>query len=256
LKNHKINVQQRFGQTAQDYVTSQVHATGIDLELHLEIAQPKPDWQVLDIATGGGHTARLFAPHVQHVIATDFTLPMLHAAKDSTQTDNITFCAADAEDLPFSNNTFDLITCRIAAHHFHDCYRFVMESARCLKAGGLLLIQDHVNANDERTANYLDAFERLRDTSHKKAYAEYEWRGMFADAGLTVTDVRRLSRPAGGLVEWAQRQRCSDETIEKLQVMLHQAPPKAREILQPQLTGTPYADFVHAYIIIAGTKSR
>lgn len=248
-------MRERFGKTAQDYVTSQVHATGLDLELHLEIAKPDPHWQMLDIATGGGHTARLFAPYVQHVIASDFTLPMLDAARESTTAENVTFCAADAEDLPFPDNTFDLITCRIAAHHFSDCFRFVMESARCLRPGGVLLVQDHVNADDQRTAEYLDAFERLRDNSHKKAYAEYEWRGMFADAALTVTHTHRLSRPAGGLIQWAQRQRCTDATIEKLQVLLKQAPPKAQKILQPKFAGTPQADFVHAYIIIAGQKS-
>lgn len=255
MEPHKKHVQQRFGDTAQDYVTSQIHAKGDDLQRLLDIAQPQPQWEVLDIATGGGHTARLFAPHVKHVIASDFTPEMLKAAEGFIEYDNVSYTFADAEDLPFPDNTFDLITCRVAAHHFSDCYQFIAESARCLKQGGMLLIQDHINSDHKPTADYLDAFERLRDPSHMHSYAEYEFRGMFADADLTVTHSEKLDRPAGGLIEWANRQRCSDEVIEKLQLLLIQAPARACAILKPQYEGTPDADFVHAYIIIAGQKS-
>lgn len=256
MESHKKHVQQRFGDTAQDYVTSLVHATGDDLQRLIDIAQPQADWEVLDIATGGGHTARLFAPYVKHVVASDFTPEMLKAAENFIEYDNVSYVLADAEDLPFPDQTFDLITCRVAAHHFSNCYQFITESARCLKQGGILLIHDHINSDHQPTADYLDAFERLRDPSHKHSYAEYEFRGMFADAGLTVTHSEKLDRPAGGLIEWAKRQRCDDVTIEKLQLLLLQAPDRARAILKPQYVGTADADFVHAYIIIAGQKSQ
>ena len=53
---------QRFARFAQNYVVSESHAQGYDLNRLLELARPRPDWQVLDIATGGGHTALKFAP--------------------------------------------------------------------------------------------------------------------------------------------------------------------------------------------------
>ena len=72
--------QQRFGQHAQAYVTSKPHAQGSDLDRLLKIAQPEVSWVVLDIATGGGHTALKFSPHVAHVTVTDITAVMLEAA--------------------------------------------------------------------------------------------------------------------------------------------------------------------------------
>ena len=69
--------QERFGKFAEDYVTSQSHASGYDLDRLVEIANPQADWLMLDIATGGGHTALKFAPHVRQVIATDITPKML-----------------------------------------------------------------------------------------------------------------------------------------------------------------------------------
>ena len=60
---------QRFGKFAAEYVTSQGHAKGSELDLLVEIAQPASSWSALDIATGGGHTALKFAPHVKQGLA-------------------------------------------------------------------------------------------------------------------------------------------------------------------------------------------
>lgn len=249
----------RFGQHAQGYVHSSVYAAGADLDRLLALAAPQPEWTVLDIATGGGHTALAFAPHVRRVVAADLTPAMLRGARRflaERGAANIAFAAADAENLAFADSTFDLVTCRIAPHHFPDCFRFVCECARVLRPGGLLLIEDHVLPENDRAARYIDAFERLRDPSHHRAYAEYEWRGLFLDAGLLVEHTETLRHSAGGLVAWAARQGCTPETIERLQVMLAQAPDAARAWLNPRCAGAPDADFDHAYIIIAGRRQQ
>lgn len=254
----KNQVQARFGQYAQSYVEGQSHASGYDLERLVELAQPQPDWLVLDIATGGGHTALKFAPLVSQVVAVDLTPKMLQAARGFIRgqaIQNVHFVAADAEHIPLASNTFDLLTCRIAAHHFPDCFRFVQECARVLKPGGHLIVEDQLVPDDERAARYVDAFERLRDPSHFRVYADYEWRGMFLDAGLTVEQVESLSKTSIDLMDWARQQGCTSEVIEHLQVMLAQAPPAVRDWLQPRCAGTPDATFTHRYIIISGRKA-
>ncbi|MBN1250486.1 MAG: methyltransferase domain-containing protein, partial [Anaerolineae bacterium] len=161
--------QLRFGQFAQAYVTSAPHARGIDLDWLLDLAQPQPDWVMLDVATGGGHTALKFAPHVAHVTASDLTQRMLEAAEAHIRAQgiaNVSFRQAAAEGLPFEDGSFDLVTCRIAPHHFEDAARFVEEAARVLKGGGVLLVQDHLVPEDPLIARYTEAFEKLRDPSH------------------------------------------------------------------------------------------
>ena len=89
--------------------------------------QPKPSWQALDVATGAGHTAAAFAPHVTRVIASDLTAEMLvEAAKlaKGKGLANMETAPADAEALPFEDARFDLVTCRIAPHHFPDIPTF------------------------------------------------------------------------------------------------------------------------------------
>ncbi len=253
----KKHARSRFARFAQGYVESKTHAGGHDLDRLLELADPQPHWNVLDIATGGGHTALKIASHVESVVALDLTLPMLNAARTfirGQQVYNVEFSAGDAENLPFADNTFDLVTCRIAPHHFPDAFRFVGECARVLKPGCQVVIEDNLAPEDERAARYVDAFERLRDPSHHRLYADYEWQGMFLDAGLTVEVVEQIASPDIGLLNWAGRQACPPEVIERLQVLLAQAPSAAASWLHPHAAGTSDATFDHHYIIIAGRK--
>jgi ubiquinone/menaquinone biosynthesis C-methylase UbiE len=246
---------ERFSRFAERYVSSAVHREGDDLERMLELAAPQPTWTALDVATGGGHTALKIAPHVREMIAYDLAEPMLAAARTfiMPQANNVRFVNGEAGLLPFANETFDLITCRIAPHHFPDCDRFVEACARTLKHGGRLVVQDHALPDDKRAARYIEAFERLRDPSHHRAYAPYEWEGMFLNAGLTVTSVETRRRRAQ-LVSWAQVQDCTPAIVEHLQIMLLQAPDAVHEQLQPSCAGSTDASFEHVHVLIAGVK--
>lgn len=252
----KAQSRERFSQYAQNYVSSAGHAHGDELSRLVEIAAPQSDWRALDVATGGGHTALKFAPHVGQMIASDYAPTMLATAQQFIEgqgVSNVTFVPADAENLPFHANTFDLIACRIAPHHFPDIFRFVTEAARTLKPGGTLLVQDLVAADDERAARYIDSFERLRDPSHVRCYADYEWQGAYLDAGLMV-DLTEQYRRRANIIDWAGRQGNNTYVLERLQLMLVQAPDAVREWLNIACAGTPDASFDHVYVIIAGKK--
>jgi ubiquinone/menaquinone biosynthesis C-methylase UbiE len=254
--NSKSLSKQRFGKYAQSYITSKPHSEGADLDSFIEIARPQPDWIVLDVATGGGHTALKFAPYVGQVTATDITPNMLEAARKfitGKGMENVEFELADAEDLPFEDDRFDLVTCRIAPHHFTDCAGFVQECARVLKQGGLLLVQDHVLPDDESAAQYMEVFEKLRDPSHNRAYTESEWREMFQAAGLTVTHAEQITKKLQ-FTSWVERQDCAPEVVQRLIMMMKQASGTIAEWMQARDIGTPDATFLSHHIIMAGRK--
>lgn len=253
MSSVKAQAEARFSQFAQQYVDSERHARGAELARLVELAQPQNGWQMLDVATGGGHMARTFAPHVRQVIATDLSLPMMRAAGQTIDAPNVQFVAEDAENLAFADASFDLVTCRIAPHHFPDVFRFVTESVRVLKPGGTLLVQDLTVPDDERAARYVDSFYRLRDPSHQRCYAGYEWQGMLLDAGLTVTHTEAIEHVIG-LAAWVEQQACSPYVVERLHLMLKQAPDWVREHLRPAAVGTPDALYMQTHLIIQGRK--
>jgi ubiquinone/menaquinone biosynthesis C-methylase UbiE len=257
-RDAKSLAQRRFGEFSQDYVTSVSHVKGEDLDRLLATAGPEREWLMLDIATGGGHTALKIAPHVAHVIATDLTPRMLTRARRHVveqSADNVTFGLADAEDLPFRTGAFDLVTCRIAPHHFPDAGRFVYECARVLKAGRRLVVQDHVLPDDEPAARYVDDFERQRDPSHNRAFSQLEWVEMFQGAGLSVEHTEKIVK-RHEFIPWAERQRCTAAVIRLLEKMMQTAPPAVLEWMEPQGFGTPEARFANRHIIIIGCKEE
>lgn len=253
----KILTQRQFGTHAAGYVASPVHAGGYSLTRLVEMLDPQPGWRVLDLATGGGHTALALAPRVAQTVAGDLTHPMLVAARAhliASGSDGVMFVRLDAEDLPFGPACFDAVTCRIAAHHFPGVARFVGEAARVVKPGGLVAVIDQLSPGDPKAARFVNVFERLRDPSHVWAYNEAEWKGFFAGAGLAVTHYEAFDTHHD-LTPWAERMGCDAPAITRLRAMLVHAPPPVAAWMKPNLPPAGDASFVIRQFLLVGRKA-
>jgi len=238
-QEHKQLSQERFGRYAQGYVASQTHAAVQELAALIEMADPQPYWLMLDIATGGGHTALAFAPRVQKVIAADLTRKMLLSARAHAKesfaplTSRLAFHQADAESLPYMKGAFHALTCRIAPHHFPNVPVFFAECQRVLKPGGIMVLQDHLLPDDKEAQRHINAFERLRDPSHRTAFSESGWLDLFTNTGLIVLQSKKVLKKHKFL-PFAERQGCTPEVIAELAEMMRNAPPTVVEWRNPQ----------------------
>ena len=164
-----------WSQRADAFRESPTHREGPDLDLLVEWCEPGHDVKVLDVATGGGHVARRLREEGCTVITVD---PAPGMKPD---------VVASAEELPFADGSFDVVTCRIAAHHFRDIRAAVAEMARI--AQRLVVIEDNVFIDDA-----VEEAERLRDPTHVRCYSEDEWKELLTAAGLEVEQVERFER--------------------------------------------------------------
>ena len=252
----KERVRAAFGAAAESYVTSERHRSGDDLAVLVEWAQPAPTDRTLDISTGGGHTALAIASRVQSVAVTDLTPRMLATARTfliEQGVNNATYVIADAERLPFLDASFDLVTVRIAPHHYADAPRAAREMARVLAPGGRLLFIDNIAPEDPELDRFMNDWERRRDPSHVRAYTETEWRSMLAEAGLTVTRAE-TQRKAYLFSGWVERMSMSDSERAALEADMLAAPKPVRDYFVIQEQDGHVVSWTGDYLILRAEK--
>src|SRR5918911_3047454 len=164
-----------WSQRADAFRGSPSHREGPDLDLLVEWCEPGPGVKVLDVATGGGHVARRLRSEGCTVVTVD-PAPGMKAD-----------VLAPADHLPFEDGSFDVVTCRIAAHHFPDIHAAVAEMARV--SNRLLVIEDNLFRGEQ-----VEEAERLRDPTHVRCYSEEEWKELVTDAGFEVEQIEHFDR--------------------------------------------------------------
>lgn len=145
--------------------------------------------RVLDVATGGGHTGLLLASLGHDVTLSDITQAMLDRASHAASERGLSVKTQlhEAEKFPFPDVSFELVTCRVAAHHFSSPESFVIESARVLTKGGYFLLIDGTVEDDQEVAEeWSHRVEKLRDPSHHRFITPRTWERYCSAAGLRV----------------------------------------------------------------------
>ena len=178
----------RWEKAAQAYATGE-HKTGHELQLAVDFAAPTGTERVLDIGAGAGHTALALAPRVARVVLTDPVDAMLTAARGVFQDAgmrNAEFVMAVAERLPFPDADFDIVTTRLAAHHFDDVALAMREVARVLRPGGRFIFIDTLAPDDAQSAAFQHEVELLRDPTHRLIHTQREWIAFCEQAGFRV----------------------------------------------------------------------
>jgi SAM-dependent methyltransferase len=250
----KSLVQQKFGEAAADYAASPTHATGPSLARLGELIEPAPTWRHLDIATGAGHTALAFADKVAKVTASDITPEMLQQVRKLAKERglrNVVTRQTSAEDLPFPDTSYHLVTCRLAAHHFRDPKAFVAEAARVLIPGGTFALVDNISPDDAQLSALYNAFEKLRDPSHVRCLGLEDWRGLIREAGLSLVSAEVMDQDIV-FDPWVARMRCTPATVARLKEMLTEEP--LRSFLRPRETADGMTFTLREAIVIS-TKS-
>jgi SAM-dependent methyltransferase len=196
---------------------------------------------VLDVATGAGHVALAFAPHVARVVAYDMTPSMLQQTLASARErglGNVEGVPGIAEELPFEDGTFDVYTVRLAPHHFADVEASVKEAARVLKPGGKYLVVDTASPEDPTLDAQVNEIEMLRDPSHVRNYRPSEWRRMAETAGLEVVSLTDSFCGAGRAMDfddWVLRMRTPGDKVARLRELFADASPALVELLDIQI---------------------
>jgi SAM-dependent methyltransferase len=213
-----------WSQRADAYRTSTTHMQGDDLEALVVMCEPAEGVKALDVATGGGHVARRLREEGCDVVTVDSSPGMRPDV------------LSRAETLPFADGSFDVVVCRIAAHHFADVAKAVSEMGRV--SDRLVAVEDTLFLSEQQ-----EEAERLRDPSHVRSYSEDQWKELLVGAGLEVEQVEFFEK-IHPLADWLARTGCEGEDAARV-----------TELLRPQLVdgGSAWRD---TKILLKARKSQ
>ena len=235
-------VQKQFGRTAAAYVESPNHARGEDLDRIVALATEHGGERVVDVGTGVGHTLRRVAPTFRSAIGVDATREMLEAGVgvlSGAAVTNALLVQADATALPIASGSADVVTSRLAAHHFSNADGAFREIARILRAGGLFVLVDNYAPDEPGLERFINQVETLRDPSHVRNYTVAGWRGLLERAGLRATVDSDTFVTKLTTENWLERSQTPPDRAEEVRRRLRTASTSAAATFQ--ITPTTFA---------------
>jgi ubiquinone/menaquinone biosynthesis C-methylase UbiE len=227
--------QEQFARQSHRYGRGHILENVADIEAaltHIPLSIPS---RVLDVATGGGHTALFFASLGHEVTASDITQQMLDRVASAARERNLKVQTRlhSAESMPYPAQSFDLATCRIAPHHFSAPAQFVRETARVLVSGGFLLVIDGtVEDGQPEAEEWAHEVEKLRDPSHNRLITPNTWRRFCADAELRVTHCAIAPFKQPDLNWYFDTANTSSENRKRVLELVRNAPESARRLFK------------------------
>jgi ubiquinone/menaquinone biosynthesis C-methylase UbiE len=220
-----------FSDSAERYLKSRDHGSGPDLELIAGVARQLSPGLTVDVATGAGYALKASAPFSGRCLALDLTLEMLQVTRKhltGSGVEDLLVAQSSADSLPLGGGVVQLLTCRIAPHHFPSLRSFLEEVRRVLDSEGRAVIIDSVVPDDPECDRFLNGVERQRDPSHVRSCTATEWMNLIDRAGLEVVffETFRRTHP---FQEWARRVGLEDDGVSELEHSFLAAKGKVRE---------------------------
>jgi ubiquinone/menaquinone biosynthesis C-methylase UbiE len=159
---------------------------------------------VLNVACGAAHVSEEIAPNVHQVVGVDLTPDLLALGSERLRTrrvHNVLLQLGDAADLPFVDDSFDLVVCRTALHHFPEAAAALAQMGRVCRPGGRVAVSDMVAPSGGLRARF-DEVQRLLDPSHVSALLDEELIALVAEqvGPVTHTTGATLSFPLDAMM--------------------------------------------------------
>lgn len=252
MARHDDRVKQQFSEGAQQYLTSEVHSGGSDLDWIARMVEEKHPRNLLDLGSGAGHVSFRVSPHVQSVTAVDPSSEMLETVKKESLSrglPNIETRVGQSDAIPVGTGSFDWIVSRYSAHHWGNLRESLHECARVLCPDGRMVLVDSFSPEEPLLDTWLQTIELLRDTTHVRSYRVSEWKSMLEGAGFSVASLakRKLVLP---FLPWLQRAGTTETRSGMIRNLFDLAPDEVREYFVVEESGDLRIDVMEVEVLL------
>jgi len=254
LNASQERARRQFEKQSSRYGKSHILADVSDIEQALRGIEPRPGDKALDVACGGGHVALFLARAGWDVTVSDVSRAMVRNTRHLLAESGCrcTTRIHTAEKFPFRDASFNLVACRVAAHHFSAPKKFFAEVARVLRPGGIFLLIDGVAPDSSKeAADWIHRVEKLRDPSHGRFLTPDLARQWCHDVGLQIrrSKVTRMRQPK---LEWYFDTAATPEANRnKVLRLVESASPEVAETMRLKPKGLETVWYWHRLALIA-----
>ncbi|MGH9405974.1 MAG: class I SAM-dependent methyltransferase [Terriglobia bacterium] len=204
---HKTLVQKQFTKTCDAFSQFAVRDSADVVAERVVFANPQADDIALDVACGPGAIVLALAPRVRLGRGIDLTHAMLVRAarlQAELQIVNAAFDEGDAEQLPYPDHSFTLVSCQFAFHHMPRPSAVLREMLRVARPEARLLLVDSISPESDEKGELFNRIEIIRDPSHTSTLRWTDFLKLFESLHLEI--VRQgLKRRARSFNDWMLR---------------------------------------------------
>lgn len=248
----RINEAQ-FTKTASRFAESRALERRAPNEELIRLIAPTAQDRVLDVACGAGMLLGTFAPFVRRGVGVDFTMAMLLQARTrGLEGRGVRLVRGAAEQLPFGDGMFSIVTTTWAVHHFADPKPVVGEMVRVCRSGGRMAIADSVGDEDDTKRARQNELEHLRDPAHVEMLSPTGLMRLLVSEGLAPVGASH-----GGLPrvfdEWCRVSDTPPEVAARARTLMIETIPGDLAGLAPFLDGDTLR-FRHRWAIVVAQK--
>src|SRR5256712_12001179 len=145
---------------------------------------------------------------------------------------NAILVQADATALPIGSGSTDVVSSRLAAHHFANAASAFREIGRILRSGGLFVLVDNFAPDDPALDAFINELETLRDPSHVRNHNVRGWRELIERAGLRTTVDSDTLVTKLTTENWLERSQTPPDRAEEVRRRLRTASAAAAEAFE------------------------
>ncbi|MCR5848309.1 MAG: class I SAM-dependent methyltransferase [Lachnospiraceae bacterium] len=148
--------------------------------------------KVLEIATGPGLLAKHIASSAKEVIATDYSEGMIKEARKGVHPDNLKFEVADATNLPYGDNTFDVVIIANALHVMPNPDKALEEIDRVLKKKGILIAPNFIHKGSGLKSKIWSTILKMSGIKFEHQWTKTEYERFLSSHGWRVVNSKEM----------------------------------------------------------------
>jgi ubiquinone/menaquinone biosynthesis C-methylase UbiE len=175
-------VKEQFNRQAEKFANWAVGRKVEYLKAYFDFCEIAKKDKLLDIACGPGEFTIYIAKQISEVRGVDISDKEIEIANGLAHEfglTNVKFDCSDVEKLPYEKESFSIVVCKSAFHHFINPEKVFHEMKRCCISNGKISIQDITTYEDEYVNSYFEALDKLVDISHNRALRKDEIEQLF-----------------------------------------------------------------------------